>query len=208
MSRKFYIAFHKSCGQMHIRDVFSLRPYPKVFVSFFLFFLKLIFSFLTLKFFFQFLMIRISVEGTWIFLKQGCWLVHGKNWTSGLKIKWFAPFRLGSFRRRELSFERSAIFFNSIYSVQLIWKYIVAGPSPATSNFIVLCLFTRFMSIPVVCVNGNHTWILVIFAFCKRRLRQCKFGVVVIGYIPLGNDIFFFFRILTCQERPSLLSWS
>ena len=131
-------------------------------------------------FFFQFLMIRISVEGTWIFLPQGCWLVHGKGWTSGLKIKWFAPFRLGSFRRRRLSFERGAIFFNSIYSVQLIWKYIVAGPSPATSNSIVLCLFTRFMSIPVVCVNGKHTWILGIFALCKRRVRQCKFGVVVI----------------------------
>ena len=40
MSCKFYIAFHKSCGQMNMRDVFSLRPYPKVFVFFFLFFLK------------------------------------------------------------------------------------------------------------------------------------------------------------------------
>ena len=150
--------------------------------SFFLFFsFENLFSpSLFWNFFFQFLMIRISVEGTWIFLPQGCWLGHGKSWTFGLKIKWFAPFHLGSFRRRWLSFERGAIFFNSIYSVQLIWKYIVAGPSPATSNFIVLCLFTRFMSIPVVCVNGKHTWILGIFALCKRRLCQCKFWVVVI----------------------------
>ena len=183
---------------MNIRDVFWLRPYQKVFVFFFSFFFwKLIFSFLILKFFFQILMIRISVEGTWIFLPQGCWVVHGKNWTSGLKIKWFASFRLGSFRRRGLSFERGAIFFNSIYSVQLIWKYIVAGPSPPTSNFIVLCLFTRFMSIPVVCVNGKHTWILGIFALCKRRLRQCNFGVVVIWLYSSWQWHFFFFRILT-----------
>ena len=87
--------------------------------------------------------------------------------------------RLGSLRKYGLSFERGAIFFNSIYSVQLIWKYIVAGRSPATSNFIVLCLLTRFISIPVVCVNGKHTWV-GIFALCKRRLRQRKFGVVVI----------------------------
>ena len=105
-------------------------------------------------------------------------------------------------------FERGAIFFNSIYSVQLIWKYIVAGPSPATSNFIVLCLFTRFMSIPVVCVNGKHTWILGIFALCKRRLRQCKFGVVVIWLYSSWQWHFFFFRKLTCQVRHSPLSWS
>ena len=61
-----------------------------------------------------------------------------------------------------------AIFFNYIYSVQLIWKYIFAGRSPTTSNFMVLCLFTRSISTPVVCVNSKHTWV-GISALPKRR---------------------------------------
>ena len=55
MSRKFYIAFHKSCGQMNICPVFDCGPTYKYsfFFCFFLFW-KLIFSFLILNFFSSF----------------------------------------------------------------------------------------------------------------------------------------------------------
>ena len=60
--------------------------------------------------------------------------------------KWngqFAPFRLKTFRKCGLWFEAMQ-FFYSFKSVQLILIYFVAGSSPTTSSFIVLCLCTRF----------------------------------------------------------------
>ena len=52
-------------------------------------------------------------------------------------------FRLGSFRRYGLWFGTMQ-FFYSFKSVTLIWGYLVAGCSPNTLNFIVLCFCTRF----------------------------------------------------------------
>ena len=64
--------------------------------------------------------------------------LHAKTENSGLKIKWFSPLRLGS-----LWFEAMQ-FFWSCWPVQLKRLFFVAGHSPTRSNFIVLCLCTRY----------------------------------------------------------------
>ena len=48
--------------------------------------------------------------------------------------KWFAPFRLGSFRKYGLCFETMQFFFYPFQSIQLILKYFVTGRTPTTSN--------------------------------------------------------------------------
>ena len=77
-------------------------------------------------------------------LTEGTYHFQGKTENSGWKIKWFALFHLGSFRKYGPWFEGSK-FFCSFQSVQLIWIwYFLMGHSPSVSNFIVLCLGTRF----------------------------------------------------------------
>ena len=49
----------------------------------------------------------------------------------------------GSFRYG-LSFEVRQLF--SFWSAQLIWIKFLSGPSPAISDFIVKCFFTRFLT--------------------------------------------------------------
>ena len=52
---------------------------------------------------------------------------------SGWKIKWFPPFRLGSFRKYGLSSEATQYFYSFLF-LKLIW--IVAGRSHTMSNFL------------------------------------------------------------------------
>ena len=52
----------------------------------------------------------------------------------GWKIKWFPPFRLGSFRKYGLSSEATRYFYPFLF-VKLIW--IVAGRSHTMSDFLV-----------------------------------------------------------------------
>ena len=61
----------------------------------------------------------------------------------GWKIKWFAPFRLGSFRNMGCDFRRCN--FATLFSL-FSWfgKYFVAGCAPTTSNFTLLCLSKGF----------------------------------------------------------------
>ena len=69
---------------------------------------------------------------------------HGKTGNSCWKINWFAPFRLGSFRKHGLCFLGNVIFLLFlVYSTDLDTDF-VAGFSPTTSIFSVLCLCTRF----------------------------------------------------------------
>ena len=75
--------------------------------------------------------------------RVGTYHLHGNTGNSGLKIKWFPPLCLGSFRNYGLWFEAMQ-FFYSFQSVQLNWLFLVAGHSPTRSNFIVLCLRTRY----------------------------------------------------------------
>ena len=72
---------------------------------------------------------------------MGTYHLHGKTGNSGWKIKWFAPFCLGTFRKHGLWFEAMQ-FFYSVLSVQHIWNFVVDGfPTPS-----VLCLCRRFPS--------------------------------------------------------------
>ena len=68
---------------------------------------------------------------------QGTYL-HGKTGNSSrkIKLKWFAPFCLGSFRKYGPWFEVMHLFC-SFKPLLLMWIYFVEIPSPATSYLIV-----------------------------------------------------------------------
>ena len=83
---------------------------------------------------------------------------HQKMWRSGLcvgvitwNVKRFATFHLGSFLEYGLSFQLMYFFF-SFWSLHLIWKYFLVGPSPTMSNFIVNAHLQDFQSV-VLCTG-------------------------------------------------------
>ena len=70
-----------------------------------------------------------------------CYL-HGKTGNFGCTIKWFPPLRFEGSKIMDCDLRRCN--FSAVKSVQLTWICFVAGRSPTTSKFLVLCLTTGF----------------------------------------------------------------
>ena len=73
-----------------------------------------------------------GVGGRGLSEPMGTYHVHGKTRNSSWKIKWFAPFCLGTFRKHGLWFEAMQ-FFYSFKSVKYIWIYFVVDRFPTAS---------------------------------------------------------------------------
>jgi len=107
---------------------------------------------------------------------EGTYHLHWKTRTSGWKIKWLAPFRMGTFRKYELGFAGMQ-FFYSCWSVQLILIYFVVGRSPNH----VKCLPRK----------GSRGGILVARAYCwfsvSRHSKQIKIKIKTVQQIKSRN---------------------
>ena len=113
---------------------------------------------------------------------ETCWNGNtGNTENAGWKIKWFATFRLGIFRKYGLQIEAMQ-FFYSLQPVQQMWIYFAAGRSSSLSNFIILCVCTRLISTRVVCVSGKHPQFLTNWTWGAMRAEWRAEGWV--GFRP------------------------